>query len=103
MSVATVGPFGGGSMQPAIGSCLIPSTGSHESAVHASPSSMGVGVPARHVPAPSQVSSPLQRFPSEQDAPAGLRTSGRHVTSIPVQVSAASQGPTAARHTVYNG
>src|SRR6266496_2931920 len=103
MSVATVGSLGGGGMQPGTGLCWTPSTGSHESAVHQSPSSMAIGVPARQVPALSQYSPPLQTFPSEQDAPAGLSASAGHVTSILVQVSVASQGPADTRQTVYKG
>jgi hypothetical protein len=48
----------------------MPSVESHESTVHGFPSLRGGGVPGKHVPVPSQISSPLQMLPSLQDAPA---------------------------------
>jgi hypothetical protein len=44
-----------------------PVPGSHQSFVHTLLSSYTVGCPARHDPAPSQVSCPLHRLPSAHD------------------------------------
>src|SRR5690242_18543614 len=57
------------------------------------------GAPALHTPA-AHVSAPLQNVPSEHDAPSGFGTSAGHASSVPVQVSAASQASRASRHTV---
>lgn len=56
------------------GTWTTPRVGEHESAVQALPSSMTSGVPAAQMPAPSQVSLPLQTLPSEQDVPAATAT-----------------------------
>ncbi len=50
--------------------CATPVIGSHESDVHSLPSSMVSAGLELQVPAPSQVSAPLQAFPSEQATPA---------------------------------
>jgi hypothetical protein len=48
-----------------------PSTGSHMSTVQALPSSMMGGMPGIQMLPAAQISTPLQRFPSEQLAPTG--------------------------------
>ncbi len=52
------------------GEWATPLPASHESTVHAFPSSTLGGAPAAHAPAPSQVSSPLQRSASGHGVPA---------------------------------
>ncbi len=49
--------------------CLTPVTGSHESTVHALPSSTWGGVPVEQFPDPSQVSTPSQTVPLPQSVP----------------------------------
>jgi hypothetical protein len=54
----------------AIGVCVTPVAGLHASTVQVFPSSSAGAVPALQWVAPSQVSRPLQAFPSEHEAPA---------------------------------
>ncbi len=51
---------------------ITPSTGSQESTVHGLLSSIGGETPVWQVPAPLQVSSPLQTFPSLHAVPARM-------------------------------
>lgn len=66
----------GGQVPVAVCVCVMaPVVESQLSTVQAFPSSMARGgVPALHVPAPSQVSEPLQTFESEQALPAAVKT-----------------------------
>ena len=54
------------------GECRMPAMGSQESIVHALPSSTGGAAPAAQVPAPLQVSAPLQGLPSLHEDPSSV-------------------------------
>jgi hypothetical protein len=56
----------------ATGVCVTPPAGEHASVVHGLPSSTAGGVPDVHAPLASQVSLPLQAFPSEHEEPAAF-------------------------------
>src|SRR5258705_348234 len=58
---------------------VTPVAGSQPSLVHVLPSFTSGGVPARQLPAPSHVSSPLHALSSAQDAPGSRFAPGLHV------------------------
>src|SRR5262245_20415929 len=70
----------------AIGSYRHPTLSSHESVVHASPSSQCIALPATHDP-PLQVSRPLQTELSAHAVPSGALRSVGQTPEEPVQRS----------------
>jgi hypothetical protein len=80
-----------------------PSVASQVSAVQGLSSSQMTAAPGAQAPEPLQASDSVQAVPSEQAAPAGANVSVGQVVASPVQLSATSQSPAAARHTVDDG
>src|SRR5262245_45866864 len=79
----------------ALGTCLHPTSLSHESVVHSLWSSQSGAVPPRQIPA-AQVSAPLQGLPSLHDVPSGGRVPLVHTplwqVSSPLQAKPSLHG-----------
>jgi hypothetical protein len=80
-----------------------PSVVSQLSAVQGLSSLHVMAAPAEQAPEPLQRSGAVQALPSVQPVPGGAKASAGQVVVLPVQLSAASQSPAAARQVVDDG